>query len=468
MGAAVQEKIEYRDLRLQCALAVQSLLEFRIIETLGEHGKGVFRVRLETDSDSMEIISRLQNTPVVLLSTGVSGNIPLFSGYPETVSLSDCGKYWEAEITVLSGTARLDRTRKNRVFQTPGQSYRDIIGRVLGSTSDAAYIMTVPDREAEEPVFQYGETDWEFLSRVCSRLGVPLTADTGNCHPRCYIGLSRGDCRKLPVDSSIEISFDRDRFYKLLQRDISVVREDFFCYHITTGENLRLGDYIQTDGRRLWVNRKEMMLQSGEIVCCYCLAGESYALTPEIQNTDMIGLTLSGEVKGTEGKCCELALDLEPGQSGGHQYPFAPATCNFMYCMPQSGTKVYLNLGIGEGRDASITGCIRTNGADCPGTGEPSKRSFHTEYGKGMGLYPDSMGLTGGGIGSLYLDDLSGTNLNSASGLLVYAKGNIILDGGLVLNIQTMAGIFGGTGEEGRKAASASMDVSIIWHRELC
>ena len=54
-----------------------------------------------------------------------------------------------------------------------------------------------------------------------------------------------------------------------------------------------------------------------------------------------------------------------------------------------------------EGRDASITGCIRTSGVDCPGTGEPSKRSFHTEYGKGMELYPDSMKLTGGGIGSM-------------------------------------------------------------------
>ena len=54
-----------------------------------------------------------------------------------------------------------------------------------------------------------------------------------------------------------------------------------------------------------------------------------------------------------------------------------------------------------EGRDASITGCIRTSGVDCSGTEEPSKRSFHTEYGKGMELYPDSMRLTGGGIGRM-------------------------------------------------------------------
>ena len=192
-----------------------------------------------------------------------------------------------------------------------------------------------------------------------------------------------------------------------------------------------------------------MILQDGEVVFHYCLAGESYALTTKKQNDDMVGITLYGEVQGTEGELCELTLDLESGQGGGYQYPFAPETGNLMYCMPQPGTKVCLSLGSGEESEGLVSGCIRENGAECEGTSDPSKRSFHTEYDKGLELYPDRMGLTGGTAGGLLLDDLTGTSLTSAANLVLYASGNIILDSGGILGLGALSGIFGGTRQEG-------------------
>ena len=198
---------------------------------------------------------------------------------------------------------------------------------------------------------------------------------------------------------------------------------------------------MRIDGRELTVNRREIMLQDGEVVFRYLLAGKSYGLTHRQENTDMIGLSLPGRVTDTEGQLCQLELDLEPEQSGGYRYPFAPETGNMMYCMPQKETRVNLKLGSGTGADAMVSACIRTNGAECEGTSEPSKKSFHTEYGRGMELYPEQMCLTGGGAGNLLLADEAGAGLTTAGSLVVYARGNIVLESGKVIDMETLSGI---------------------------
>ena len=445
MEAACGEKIEYGRLRLQCGMAVQALLGFRTVEEPGEHGRGVFRVRLEAGTEGEDAGNLLQDSPVALQELDADGNprgLPLFSGHPEEIRLFSGGGYREAEITVLSGTVLFDRVKRDRVFQAPGQDYGDITGRVAGNTQNGACILTVPDRKTGMPFFQCGETDWEFLKRVASRMGLPLVADSGWHHPRFYVGLRRGAVKVIPRGSSYTLSFDGERYYGMKDRGSAVAREDFFCYDVATWVNLELGERTRLDGKELSVNRKEMVLQDGTVEFRYRLAGPGYSLVAPGQNVDMTGMGLAGEVAGTAGEMCELALDLEPGQGGGQKYPFAPGTGSFMYCMPQTGTRVYLDLGDGTEAGAMVSGCIRTNGAECEGTGDPANKNFHTEHGKGMEMHPESMCLAGGEAGSLLLDDECGATLASATDLIAYAKGGIRLEGGRTIDVEALSGIF--------------------------
>ena len=73
---------------------------------------------------------------------------------------------------------------------------------------------------------------------------------------------------------------------------------------------------------------------------------------------------------------------------------FLPEMCirdSLMYCMPQKGTKTALYIGNGDEAQGIATGCIRTNGSTCEGTGSPEKKSFRSEHGKGMDLYPQDV-----------------------------------------------------------------------------
>ena len=106
-------------------------------------------------------------------------------------------------------------------------------------------------------------------------------------------------------------------------------------------------------------------------------------------------MSFVGFIVGTQGEQVEVAFDIDKTAAGGNRYGFAPATGNLMYCMPQKGTKTSLYIGNGDEAQGIATGCIRTNGSTCEGTGSPEKKSFRSEHGKGMDLYPQRMGLDG-------------------------------------------------------------------------
>ena len=152
-------------------------------------------------------------------------------------------------------------------------------------------------------------------------------------------------------------------------------------------------------------------------------------------------MSFVGFIVGTQGEQVEVAFDIDKSAAGGNSYGFAPATGNLMYCMPQKGTKTALYIGNGDEAQGIATGCIRTNGSTCEGTGSPEKKSFRSEHGKGMDLYPQSMGLDGGETGKITFEDETGTTIESNGELVLMAKEGIRLESMTGIAMQGMSDI---------------------------
>ena len=152
-------------------------------------------------------------------------------------------------------------------------------------------------------------------------------------------------------------------------------------------------------------------------------------------------MSFVGTIVGTQGEQVEVAFDIDKTAAGGNRYGFAPATGNLMYCMPQKGTKTSLYIGNGDEAQGIATGCIRTNGSTCEGTGSPEKKSFRSEHGKGMDLYPQRMGLDGGETGKITFEDETGTTIESNGGLVLMAKEGIRLESMTGIAMQGMSDI---------------------------
>ena len=314
-----------------------------------------------------------------------------------------------------------------------------IANTVTADTEHSACILPGSDMQTGGTLIQYQETDWNFLKRMASQLGLPLVPDISYYYPRFYLGLPEGEKKELGEILSCDMCFD-GRYYAVSGKCL-VDREDFICYDVVTRTSLSLGDRVTYEGRELLVSRKKTELAGGEVIFTYRLAGNSYTWVPWEDNPDYTGMSFVGSIVGTQGEQVEVAFDIDKAAAGGNRYGFAPATGNLMYCMPQKGTKTALYIGNGDEAQGIATGCIRTNGSICEGTGSPEKKSFRSEHGKGMNLYPQSMGLDGGETGKITFEDETGTTIESNGGLVLMAKEGIRLESMTGIAMQGMSDI---------------------------
>ncbi|MFR5337441.1 MAG: hypothetical protein ACLTH0_14190, partial [Blautia producta] len=181
-------------------------------------------------------------------------------------------------IQAVSGTILLDQKKSNRVFQKKVQTYMGIASTVTADTEHSACILPESDMRTGGTLIQYQETDWRFLKRMASQLGLPLVPDTSYYYPRFCLGLPEGEKRELGEIISCDLCFD-GRYYAVSGKCL-VDREDFICYDVVTRTSLSLGDRVTYEGRELLVSRKKTELAGGEAIFTYRLAGNSYGFAP--------------------------------------------------------------------------------------------------------------------------------------------------------------------------------------------
>ena len=340
---------------------MEKILDFQTREIPGEHARGNFRLLLSENETGINGL----NAPIQLCGHGNTAGA-LFCGYQEKVEIKEEGRYRIADVQAVSGTILLDQKKCNRVFQKKAQTYMGIANTVTADTEHSACILPGSDMQTGGTLIQYQETDWNFLKRMASQLGLPLVPDISYYYPRFYLGLPEGEKKELGEILSCDMCFD-GRYYAVSGR-CTVDRKDFICYDVVTGTRLSLGDRVTYEGRELTVSRKKTELVRGEVIFTYRLAGSSYTWVPWEDNLDYTGMSFVGAIVGTQGEQVEVAFDIDQTAAGGNRYGFATATGNLMYCMPQKGTKTSLYIGNGNEAQGIATGCIRTNGSTCEGT----------------------------------------------------------------------------------------------------
>ena len=218
--------------------------------------------------------------------------------------------YRIADIQAVSGTILLDQKKSNRVFQKKVQTYMGIASAVTADTDHSACILPGSDMRTGGTLIQYQETDWRFLKRMASQLGLPLVPDTSYYYPRFYLGLPEGEKRELGEIISSDLCFD-GRYYAVSGKCL-VDREDFICYDVVTRTSLSLGDRVTYEGRELLVSRKKTELAGGEVIFTYRLAGNSYTWVPWEDNPDYTGMSdiMALYAEGASSLCVNGSVDM--------------------------------------------------------------------------------------------------------------------------------------------------------------
>jgi len=177
------------------SLLLQGPIQFKSVSKLSfsikgnEHGHLVVTGFLDEDSGSSAVYKDLEGQPFGIYSTMV-GVIPIFIGVIKRLFVHQINRQYLAEAHVVTLSAKLDEKKKSRSFQNPDMTYAELIRTVLQDTPNAAAICSAGEGiTIGRPIFQYKETDWEFIKRMASELNMKVFPAREAPVPQITVGL---------------------------------------------------------------------------------------------------------------------------------------------------------------------------------------------------------------------------------------------------------------------------------------
>ena len=215
-------------------------------------------------------------------------------------------------------------------------------------------------------------------------------------------------------------------YYQMKNTNKQDTLDDYTYVKIETNKNKNIADQGNFKGRGYKIYEKEAKLKDQELKYTYKYGAKGNQKTPIEYNEQITGMTLLGEVEKTDKEEVNINLRIDKGKKGQYPYPFRPETGNMLYNMPQKGTTVSLYMPNHDERFAMIINSIRQNTSQ--DMTDPSKRTFTTEHGKKLDLYPNQIKLQSKTTGTkISLDDPDAINLNSHKNINIIAKEEILL-----------------------------------------
>lgn len=108
-------------------------------------------------------------------------------------------------------------------------TYRQVVEDVLRDTPHAsADFAEIANQPINKTIIRYQETDWDFIKRLASMLGVQLLPTYTSDQPHFSFGVTSQNTSIVEADE-YTITLD-NRFYELGSSEAGVYKADFICY----------------------------------------------------------------------------------------------------------------------------------------------------------------------------------------------------------------------------------------------
>lgn len=442
----LQDRIGYEQLRLYWPYKAQWLEEVRITRQVNEHAK-LYVSGVVPEEDGPGILRiQAEGEPIVLRQVDEAGKSVrrLFHGVMTSLKVHLSGGIYSFEIEALSNTYQMDIHIAERAFQNRGWTfgelvrfimkpyrYSDVIDQVTGNTQLSGLVL------------QYKETDWMFLRRLASRFGTFLVPEVTAASPKIFFGLPTGRLWKWPQDQSYRVrkELGEMRWYGPEVEEKYVIRspkgnQSILQYTMDSAETYALGDKVEfPDGRELTVVEAVSRLESGLLMTSYRMMLEEQMRTPRCELSDLIGLSLYGEVVRVIQDHVQIQLPMDNGpmiQGASCPYPVAPTYAaeghSGLYMMPEIGDTVELYFPESLESGAYIRHSVPESKRSVGG-GTEHKVMGHPA-GPSVGMSPEEVKVQAGSGLTITLND-QGVVLSSPGNLSIQG-GNIALDAGQI------------------------------------
>ncbi|MCH5258665.1 MAG: hypothetical protein J1F18_02870 [Lachnospiraceae bacterium] len=410
------------NIQIDSDLRIKYITTLRIVTEMQKHGTCRLTGVIEDGLGAQQILSSRDDIPISIIRNGDCIEV-LFRGIIKKAEIDVVNGISYVHILAMSLSEMLDRTKKQRSFQDVTMTYEQAVARVLETYGNlTAFYSKNAQETLNEPVIQYGETDWEFLLRLGSHLHIPVYAD----------GVSRSKVLCFGVEEGVHVNIEgndyhagiSEKYHEADERRDSVTRKDYLYYRITCDENYRIGDEINAGVYRFIIFKKSAELVHEKLEFTYWAGGCGNLYIPYIEHNRLIGMEFTGTVVGTQAEKAKIRLKIdEPYEGADYEWDWVPPSGNIMYAMPERETSVRLIFGSETPSEGIATSNARESSGSIP---EWQNRTFMTGAGKKAEFYPKRLVFQGGN-GQIALSDGKAVAITNMTKLEITARGAIRL-----------------------------------------
>ena len=357
----------------------------------------------------------------------------IFNGLIQNVRTTNINGIYYLEIDGISSSFNLDIEEKSRSFQDIEMTYDELIEEIFKDYKGFGYTQRMDKpQKIGRPLFQYKETDFNFLKRLASQLGIDIISDIINFNDMFYFGRPQNEEYVLEEEINYRVYKNLKKYYKAKpERGIDFDDTDYFYYEVEKREKMDIGDQVYFKQKDLYINQYSAKLYYGDLIYTYRLCRENGIWQGKIDNEKLKGVSLEGKVLEVKEQLVKLHLDIdkEQNQAKAFWFTFAPPTGNVMYSMPIVGTNALLYFPNESKINPIVIGCVRKNGGTYEKFSDVNNRYYTTEHKNQLAMVPQSISFTCSGNPGLNvtLDDEEGVTLKSDKNITMTAPNEVIM-----------------------------------------
>ena len=338
-------------------------------------------------------------------------------------------------LTIQSGTYLMDVSKGFRTFQNASISYDDVLNVI-----DERYQSTAHSGEGlafrpiDDFLFQYQETDWEFIKRLASRLNYHICPDDTYEGANYCLGMQAGSQIHFsePLRYSAHKSISEYMGMKISE-EISLRENDCLSFSVGSRDIYRIWDWTHMLGNvPVFVYKIESRYTNEELLHHYYLRSAEGLQVLRRFNSLISGCSFEASVRDIKQDLVQIAVHEDENTKQEITKWFKYSTVystpdgTGWYCMPEVGDTVRLYIPGECENDGYVISSVHldASGGD---RNNPDHKSIMNKYRKEILFTPDKLVLTNNKGISIEIIDNEWVSIISNKAINIKAKDSVTI-----------------------------------------
>lgn len=345
------ESITFQNISIE-GLNFFSIDEVSIRHSVGEHAYAVVSGKMDLNA-AKEFKNKMTDYTTVSITTTAQGQNPtLFCGYIQTINDTIYDNYVVLTLHLVSYSMMIDVKKEEHTYQNQSKTYGEIMESVV--SGQGTFINCNTDKTTGSFIFQYQETDWEFVRRMASNIGAYLFVDCTRPKPVIYAGVPNKS--KSYTDGYAKM--EGSSVNNLGKRVTRVVSNQYAL----------LGDQFTANGKSGYISSVQSNIFDGVLKSHYELISREDFKAKPLVNSAFSGRMYMGEVKEVQNNTVRVSfyeIDESFDEGSTTWFPFSTLYSSGdgsgFYCMPEVGDKVRVHFPSANENEAFVASAVNNN-----------------------------------------------------------------------------------------------------------